>query len=148
MPLTLRRITMENFHECLALSVKEDQRRFVASNVHSLAEAKVDDVSIPCAIYADEQMVGFIMYDFEPQESRGYITRLMIDARFQGKGYGRQAMEQVMTRLRSIPDCRDIQTSFVPDNASAAGLYATLGFEGTGEIDAGEIVVRYVCPTA
>ena len=142
MTITLRVIAMHNFTECIKLSVSDDQRAFVAENTYSLAEAKADGVSQPFAIYADNEMVGFIMYDFEPKESRGYVTRLMIDAKFQGKGYGRAALSEVLTRLRSIPECREIQTSYVPDNVVAKQLYESLGFKATGEVDDGEIVVR------
>jgi diamine N-acetyltransferase len=113
-----------------------------ATNVFSLAEAKADGVSNPLAIYAGEQMVGFIMYDFEPKEDRGYLSRLMIDARFQRNGYGRAALTQVLDRLKAIPACREIRTSFAPGNVAAEGLYLSLGFEPTGETVDEEIVVR------
>jgi len=142
MTITLREITNDNFRECIHLKVADDQKGFVASNMFSLAEAKADGVSNPYAIYADEQMVGFIMYDFDPKESRGYITRLMIDEKFQSNGYGRQAMTQVIDRLQAIDDCNEIQTSYAPANVAAATLYASLGFAQTGEVAEGEIVVR------
>jgi diamine N-acetyltransferase len=142
MNVTLREITMDNFSECIRLSVSEDQKGFVASNVFSIAEAKADGVSEPFAIYAGEQMVGFVMYDFEPKENRGYITRLMIDATFQRNGYGLAAMRQVIGRLKRIPECREILTSFAPGNTTAERLYAGFGFERTGEVEDGEVVVR------
>ncbi len=140
MPDLLREITMDNFRTCIGLRVADDQQRFVASNVYSLAEAKADGVSNPFAIYANNEMVGFIMYDFAPQESRGHITRLMVDARFQGRGYGRAAMTEVIGRLKRKPGIRDIRTSFHPDNRIADALYTSLGFKRTGEVDDGEIV--------
>lgn len=133
---------MKNFRACLELRVAEDQRGFVASNVYSLAEVKVDGVSNPLAIYAHEEMVGFIMYDVDQQKKRGYVTRLMVDARFQGRGHGRAAMTQVIDRLKREPDLREILTSFHPDNHVADALYASLGFARTGEVKGGEIVVR------
>lgn len=80
MPASLREITMDNFRACLTLTVAEDRKGFVASNMYSLAEAKADAVSNPLAIHAGDDMVGFIMYDYASDESRGYITRLMVDA--------------------------------------------------------------------
>ena len=142
MDVTLREITNDNFIECIRLNVAEDQKDFVATNVFSLAEAKADGVSDPFAIYADDEMVGFIMYDFEPEESRGCITRLMLDARFQGKGYGRAAMRQVIDRFSQIPECKEIQTSYVPANAAAEHLYKDLDFRQTGEEIDGETIVR------
>ena len=142
MSITLREIAMENFRECIRLSVAESQKGFVASNMYSLAEAKADGVSNPFAIYADEEMVGFVMFDFAPKESRGYISRLMVDARFQRKGYGHAAMTEAIDRLKREPGIREIQTSFHPDNAVADALYASLGFARTGDVVDGETVVR------
>lgn len=142
MSITLREVAMENFRECIRLSVSENQKGFVASNMYSLAEAKADGVSNPFAIYADEEMVGFVMFDFAPKESRGYISRLMVAARFQRKGYGRAAMSEAIYRLKREPGIREIQTSFHPDNALADALYASLGFARTGEVVDGETVVR------
>lgn len=141
MDVDLREITMDNFAECIRLHVAENQRSFVASNVYSLAEAKADGVSNPFAIYASEQMVGFIMYDFEPKEDRGYITRLMVDVAHQGNGYGRAAMLQVIDLFKANPDCKEIYTSVAPANERAKGLYQRLGFELTGEVDDGEEVL-------
>jgi diamine N-acetyltransferase len=142
MTVTLREIKMANFFECIKLRVADAQKDFVATNVFSLAEAKADRVSNPLAIYADEQMVGFIMYDVNVAEKRGYISRLMVDERFQGKGYGRAAISDVVERLKREPGLRDIQTSYHPDNKAAAALYASLGFLETGEFVDIEVVVR------
>jgi diamine N-acetyltransferase len=142
MDVTLRDITTENFIERIRLGVAEDQKGFVATNAFSLAEAKADGVSHPPAVFADGRMVGFIMFDFEPEEARGYISRRMVDARFQGNGYGRAAMAQAIDRFKGNPECREIQTSFAPASAIAETLYLSLGFEHTGETVDGETVVR------
>ncbi|HRW94123.1 MAG TPA: GNAT family N-acetyltransferase [Thermotogota bacterium] len=140
MDVTLQKIGMEEFKECLCLKVDESQTGFVAPNMYSLAEAKVDGVSIPRAVYAGEQMVGFVMFWFDEINGMGYIDRLMVDHRFQGKGYGKKAMQLVIQYLLSQPNCQRIRTSYHPDNAVADKLYASLGFETTGEIDHGEVV--------
>lgn len=138
--IELREITMENFRDCIHLSVAEDQKGFVASNMYSLAEAKADGVSNPLAIYADDEMVGFIMYWLDSESGIGYIDRLMVDARFQGRGYGRAAMREVLQRLKSSPRCRRIRTSYAPQNTTAEALYESLGFNKNGQIDGGEVV--------
>jgi len=140
---------MKNFHECIDLSVADEQRRFVASNMYSLAEAKADGVSTPLAIYADDEMVGFTMYWFDAEQGTGYIDRLMVAEGHQGMGYGRAAMLQVIDRLRARPGCRRIQTSYGPSNAVAEALYGSLGFRKTGEtVAAGELVTVLEVPDA
>lgn len=138
MSVELREINMDNFRECIKLSVKDDQKKFVASNMYSLAEAKVDNVSNPYAIYNGDVMVGFIMYDFDVDTKIGWITRLMVDQRYQGKGFGRVAMAQVVDKLKSISECKLLQTSFEPSNSAAKTLYLSLGFHLTGEQVDGE----------
>ena len=142
MSVTLRKVTNDTFRACIGLEVREDQKGYVASNMYSLAEAQADGVSEPRAIYADEEMVGFIMYDVEPEEGRGYIPRLMVDAVHQGNGYGRAAMQQVIDLFVANPDCKEIRTSIHPDNERARALYLSLGFELTGEMSDGEAVMR------
>jgi diamine N-acetyltransferase len=66
----------------------------------------------------------------------------MIDARYQHKGYGRVAMEAVISRIRQQESSREIRLSYHPDNTIAAHLYERLGFRPTGELRNGEIVVR------
>ena len=138
--MELREITMENFLECIKLSVSDMQKGFVASNMFSLAEAKADGVSVPLAIYDGDTMVGFIMYDYDEKEKTGWISRLMVDQRYQGRGHGRWAMMEVIGRLREIEGIKIMRTSFAPENSAARKLYTSLGFKLTGEQIDGEDV--------
>ena len=142
----LREITMENFRECIGLSVADHQQGFVASNIYSLAEAKADGVSNPLAIYAEGKMVGFTMYWFDPESGTGCIDRLMVAADHQRRGYGRAAMTEVIRRLKAMPGCRRIRTAFEPTNAVAEALYESLGFRKTGEVYEGELVAVLELP--
>lgn len=137
---SLREITMENFHDCLNLELEEAQKNYIATNQYSLAKAKADGVSVPLGIYDGETMVGFVMYNYNKEEQSGFISRLMVDRRHQGKGYGRYAMNQVIGRLRAHKDCKQIRISYVPENAVAGKLYESLGFVKTGEIVNGEVI--------
>ncbi len=132
----LRRVTQENFRACLALSVDDAQKDFVAPNVYSLAQAKVNPLLTPWAIYEgailgrdigeDDPMVGFCMV--QVMDGVGFIMRLMVDHRFQRRGYGRAAMEQVIQRLKADPAIEVIATSFLKTNQAAEKLYRSLGF--------------------
>ena len=60
--IELRKIDKTNYDDCIKLQVSGEQRKFVASNVYSLAQAWVYyETAYPFAIYADDVMVGFIM---------------------------------------------------------------------------------------
>ena len=140
MSITLRPITAGNWEQCVELSVEPEQKDFVSSNAYSLAQAAYEDDCVPLAMYHDETMVGFTMYWHLPGEAIYHINRLMVDEAHQQKGYGRAAMEQLITRLRAYQDCRGIDISYAPENHVAQRLYASLGFRETGEIDDGEVV--------
>ncbi len=139
----LRRIDKDNYIECLNLQVSEGQRNFVASNVYSLAQAWVySQTAYPFAIYADGTMVGFVMMGFYEVKQVYTIWRLMIDARYQGKGYGKTALQLSIDYLRQEHHVNQIYLSFEPDNTVAEKLYSSFGFQRTGEVAGGEIEMR------
>lgn len=144
MSVSLREITPENFEECVNLKVADTQSAFVAPNLRSIAQSKVYPTVEPMAVYAGEEMVGFAMFGLDPDDGRFYLVRLMIDERQQGKGYGRAATLAVIEKMRENADCRELYLSFVPENTGAEALYKSVGFERTGEIAHGEIVMRFV----
>lgn len=144
MNIFLREINSENFQQCINLKVAEEQEKFVASNVKSIAQAKIYPTAVPLAIYNEDEMVGFVMYGFDTDDNHFYLGRLMVDEKFQGRGFGRAATLEVIERMRKIEECQEIYLSFVPENISAEKLYSSVGFEKTGKIsDDGEIVMRY-----
>lgn len=143
MNVSLREITPENFSEVINLKVAENQSSFVAPNVQSIAQSKIYPTAVPLAVYGGDEPVGFVMYAFDTDDKRYYLVRLMIDEKHQGKGYGKAATLEVIERMREIEDCSEIYLSFVPENKGAEKLYSSLGFEKTGEISEGEVVMRF-----
>ena len=140
--VSLRDVTPDNFEKIVGMKVRPDQQGFVAPNDYSLAESKVFPRHYPFAIYAGEDPVGFLMYDYWDERKEYWIARLMIAADHQGKGYGRAAMLLAIQLIRGQPGCSSISLSFEPENSNAQRLYASLGFKPTGEILEGEIVYR------
>lgn len=142
--ISLREITPDNYKECVALKVAEDQKYFVAPNVASIAQSKVWPELIPLAVYNDDEMVGFTLHGKDRDDDKYWIARIMIDERFQGKGFGKAATLALLERLRGYEDCAEVFLSFVPGNKGAEKLYLNVGFENTGETDEdGEIIMRY-----
>jgi diamine N-acetyltransferase len=145
MAVVLKELTQDNWESCIDLKVHPEQENFVASNLYSIAESQFYPGCVPLAVYDDETLVGFIMYEPDTEckiEGVYFISRLMIDCTYQGKGYGCAAMQQVIERLKKNPNCQVIRTSYVPENTVAAKLYHNLGFVLTGEVEDGEIVVQ------
>jgi diamine N-acetyltransferase len=140
--VTLREVDSENFKRCVKLEVRDDQKSFVAPNVYSIAQSKVEPAYAPWAVYDGDEMVGFVMYGYDREDDCYCIARVMIDKDQQGKGYGRAAMEEVVRRLRATPGCREVALSIEPENEVAQRLYESLGFKKTGALVQGEEVMR------
>jgi diamine N-acetyltransferase len=144
MKVSLREIDQKNFRECVNLKVAAGQETFVATNVMSIAQVYIYPTANPLAVYAGDEMVGFVMYGYDEEDEHFYLGRLMIDEKHQGKGYGRAATLAVIERMKLIENCREIFLSFVPENTGAEKLYQSVGFERTGKTsESGEIVMRF-----
>lgn len=143
--VTLQVITKENELECIHLKPREDQLDLVASNADSLIHATKEITSKPYGIFAEEQMVGFILFDHEIYNDGYYwILRFMIDEEHQSKGYGKLAIKEVIRILQDRSDCQQIRVSHVPHNIAANSLYKHCGFQDTGEFeDNGDIILSY-----
>ena len=138
--ITLREITSyDMFDECVELKIKEGQRLF--SNAYSLAEAwlntKIKEVGLsPFCIYKGDTMVGFVMLIYDEDEKGLAIYRFMIDTKYQGRGYGKEAMKVILDYIYNNPffDDYSISLDVHPDNEIAIRLYENFGFIA-GEVD-------------
>ena len=144
-PVTLREITSHNLHAILELSVAEDQvPAYPRSNAYSIAEAHYPPDNDPVwlrAIYAGETPVGFMMTSEAPEKGEYFLWRLMIDQRFQGRGYGRHAVQLLIERIRRTSNPKSLITSHLRVDANSGRFYERMGFKfsrllkGTDEIE-------------
>jgi RimJ/RimL family protein N-acetyltransferase len=148
MSLELRPVTVENWNSLIKLKVREDQKDFVASNLYSIAEAQFgfDEEGhwslFPFGLYVENEPVGFAMtgLNYAHSHFQGLILRLMVDEKYQGNGYGRAAMESMLATFRADECVSVVCITYEPENNPARKLYASLGFEETGEFMENEVV--------
>ena len=147
--LHLEKITKANASEIIELKVRRDQKEYVASNALSLAHAYValsNNQSVyPFGIYLDNKPIGFIMVGFDAYflgdedpdvlKKQYFIWRFMIDKRYQGKGYGKQAFNLAVEFVKTFPAGKaDLcWVSYEPANEKAKKLYASCGFKEAPE---------------
>lgn len=92
-------------------------------------------------------MVGFTLYGIDDDDHEYWIYRMMIDQKYQGKEYGKQAVKLVIEDIRKLkePHHITITLSYEPSNVHAKRIYEKMGFqEIEGLILEGEQVARYV----
>ena len=159
--IRLEKIDAKNIWDVLTLKVKRRQRNFVASNYVSIVQAYAaigtGCTAFPFAICDDDKPVGFLMigyneavlYDFydgvkapEILKDNYSVWRLMIDKKYQKKGYGREALRLALEFVRTFPSGKAdyVSLSYEPENKIAAKLYHSFGFKENGEMDGDEVV--------
>jgi diamine N-acetyltransferase len=129
--VTLREITAATVRVICALETSAGQKSFVASNAISIAQAYFEPRATFRAVYAEEAPVGFAMWKPADDAEAVYLWRFMIDHNYQKKGYGKQAIAQLINLLRDAGYQR-MTTSVVLGCGGPLEFYRSLGFVETG----------------
>jgi len=131
----LRDIIEDNIVECMELSISPEQSDFVAPNAETLAEAYILTVNNaallkPYVVYAEGQMVGFIIYGKWADNNEYHNWAIMIDKQFQGRGYGKSAIELLLSEIRSQPfgAADKITAAYEKQNTASQKLFKAFGF--------------------
>ncbi len=140
----MREITEDTVYSIIKLSetLSDDQRKMVAPNAVSIAQAHFSDNAWFRAIYADETPVGFVMLYDDPDKGEYFLWRLMLARPHQKKGFGERSIGLLVDHVKTRPNARSLGASYVPKDGGPEGFYKKLGFEPTEEVEHGEIVVR------
>lgn len=154
--LRLEKVNGKNMWDILALRVAKEQEYFVASNEVSIIEAYIAETgnghAFPFGIYENDTPIGFLMIGFDtddywddaPPIARGNynLWRLMIDSKYQNRGYGKEALSLALQFIKSFP-CGKAEycwLSYEPENVVARKMYHSFGFSETGDMDGEEII--------
>ena len=123
-----RDIDKSNYNECISLRVGEHQKNYVASNMYSLVQASYEDRLYPLGIFNEDEMIGFLLYDYDEELNGWSFSRFMINIKYQNKGFGRKALEKFLEYFQSKFPNKSLYTSVEIDNDIAIKLYQKYGF--------------------
>ena len=140
----LEKILWDYSERITKLKVNKEQRKFVAPNADSLIDAYFaiteDKIQVfPFGIYYGKKAVGFIMIAFDCPwatkyfglpEKFYYIWRFMIDKKYQGQGFGKEALRLAIEFVKTFPAGKSegCWLSYEPENEVARKLYQKMGF--------------------
>jgi diamine N-acetyltransferase len=140
--IRLIEVDRTNARAMALLELTPKQRGWVSGPAWSLARCYVKFFGdsfehTPWIIEGDGHIVGFSTIACDPaSETEYWIDDIMIDRRFQGRGYGRAAtLETLRAITKRYPQCRGVQLTCFRGNTLAAKLYLSLGFVPTGAED-------------
>lgn len=138
----------------LTLERAPGQERFLGSMASHFEDAAAEPRAKPrmWSVHDGDQLVGFVMISdnievMEPDLLGPYfLWRLLIDAKFQGRGYGAATLDAVVDYLRTRPGADILWTSCGRGEGSPQLFYEHCGFVATGEIKWDETVLRLDLP--
>lgn len=133
--MEFRKIDKSNYWDCMALTIDESQKYFVADNKQSLVEAAYEDGLYTLGIYHEETMVGFILYDYDDTFPGWSMSRFMIGKQYQGKGFGKQAVLEFIDFFKKNHCANKIYISVSIKNTIARKMYSSIGFKEIKEIE-------------
>jgi diamine N-acetyltransferase len=150
----LRDILTEADREAvLALRRGPGQERYLGSMESHFEDAAEDARARPrmWSVHDGDALVGFVMISdgIAPAELEAdddligpyYLWRLLVDERFQGRGYGAATIDAVVEYLRDRPGAAVLYTSCEHGEGSPQPFYLRYGFTLTGERKWGEDVL-------
>ena len=131
-------VAEDNWMEVASLSVKEEQKKYVAPAIGILARGYVYR-DCNAKIYAFENdgvIVGTALVREFTDEPLGYdLQQFMIDEQYQRKGYGSQALQQILDELRKEGHYDHVELCVKKADIEAIRLYEKHGFVDSGYVD-------------
>ena len=141
-------IEFQNLSKFLDLKVSEAQSKYVAPNAVTIAQYHYEPSGWVRGLFDGDAAVGLLAminpsipspsFEEGDPDDGGFMWRLMIGEGFQGKGYGRQAVEIAKALCRDWGYTR-LYTSAVPGDITPVPFYESCGLRQTGRMLGSEI---------
>jgi GNAT superfamily N-acetyltransferase len=147
--LAFREVDEQTLNAVLTVTLTPEQEPYVGSVAEALEEARDLPEGEPWyrAVFDGELPVGFVMLSWNvtpnPPEIIGpwYLWKLIVDCRYQGRGYGRAIIEKVVEIVRA-EGAKTLLTSYALGPGNPGPFYHRVGFIPTGDANIdGEIIV-------
>ena len=139
--ITFKKIDETNYRDCFELYTPEQNTRSVDSVIWSLAEAFVNYAdSRPFAIYNNEILIGYILINIS--DNHYVIVNMLIDYKYQSKGFGRQAVAVAINYLKNTYNATQVSIPLDLDNIKARSFWESLGFKASRNIEDGYLFMR------
>ena len=147
-------VTAEDRVAVLELRRRPGQERYLGSMASHFEDADLDVRACPrmWSVHDGDQLVGFaLISDNIPAETLAaddeivgpyYLWRLLIDERFQGRGYGAAKIDALVEYVRGRPNAEILLTSCAEGEGSPQPFYLHYGFTKTGEVKWGEDLLQ------
>ena len=117
---------------------------FVASNALSIAQSVYEDGWVVKAIEHEGKLIGFTMFGWNKEEEYYELCRIIIDRKYQNKGFGTQAIGMILEEMKARFGCDEVYLSTDPENERGRHVYEKVGFRSEQEMVDDEELFKYV----
>jgi len=145
MSIDLKEVTYDNYEEVMQLKIPKEQVKFILTDeeienqFNPITSQMLYGIycpgSHPLAIYKDDVIVGFMIYNFQSGEKCGWLSSLIIDGKFQNLGIGKVAIQKFIEMFYEKHELVPLVTNTDKDNFLALKLYEGLGFRKCENMD-------------
>lgn len=135
--IRLALVDKTTFEDVVNVKISQSDNRKVASVEYSLAQAWLYSRYSrlePLAILSSKEVVGFLLLSIENEGEVYHIWRLLVDKAHQNRGYGQEAIKQVITRASQDKDCSRVVVGYVIGNHKMRSILEKLGFQPLGMV--------------
>ena len=136
--LRLTAVTENTWTDVASLSVKDDQKGFVAPAIGILARGYVYRAcgGRVYAIENDGVIIGAALVREFTDDPPGYdLQQFMVDRQYQNRGYGAEALRLILEELRKEGRWGQVELCVKKADTEAIRLYEKLGFTDSGYVD-------------
>ncbi|MBR4907362.1 MAG: GNAT family N-acetyltransferase [Clostridia bacterium] len=131
-------INEDNWMDVRSLAVEGSQTGFLDSTVGILARGYVYRAcrARVIGIADDETVIGAaLVRDLDEEPACYDLQQFMIDRRYQGKGYGTEALRMILKELEAERKYDCVEVCVKKNDTAALRVYEKVGFADTGYID-------------
>lgn len=106
-------------------------------NTNAAFPTKDRNDSFTLGAYADNILAGVVSFvrdgeDREKLRHKGFISTMYVSKEFRGYGIAKKLLEELIKKVKAIPDIEQINLIVISDNSKAKQLYEKFGFEKFG----------------
>lgn len=131
-------VNEENWFEIINLRVNEEQQKYLDRPIGIIARGYIyrNCNARVFGITDDSTIVGVaLVRDFTEEPLNYDLQQFMIDARFQNKGYGTEALRQILEFLKQEARFSGVEVCVNREDTAAIHVYEKVGFVDSGYID-------------
>ncbi|MCA0385745.1 MAG: GNAT family N-acetyltransferase [Firmicutes bacterium] len=129
-------LSTKNMWQALSLKVEENQQSFVLETKSSVAMALMYKTKRAFVEMEGSRAVGLLVLDINPKKNYFNIDIIIIDKRFQGKGYGKIMLNWAIETLKK-QGAKELEIGVSRYNHAAKKIYMDAGFTPKAVYDGG-----------